>query len=448
VKRIILDDLKAPRLSSLQRLVRSSAKPGRIDFTEAAVLDAARRRTGLSDFGPDDFRERLNLLLADYAADRNLNAFGQQALFNDLVRFTSNRLLIQDQFKRHPEILDEKIEAPIIVAGLPRSGTTHLLNLLAADTRFRSLPLWLAQEPVPPPGDAGLHRLLRGAHRLLARSADTHKTDPRWLRSAARWTVMQRLVPHLAAMHPMEPDHIHEELELMLPDFASYQFEWTGKVPRYCDHARRMDQAPHYAYMKNVLKLLQWRQPRKRWVLKCPQHLERLPVLFKTFPDATIVVTHRDPVAVIQSTITMLAYAERMTREAIDTDGLARYWIERIEDLLRACVRDRDSLPAAQSLDCPFHLFMADDRRMVESIYAKAGIEMTETASQQLQRYTAEHPRGKHGEVVYELKRQFGVDPDVLRERFKFYFERFPIKVEGKPSVTTLPMAAALAQNT
>jgi len=447
VKQIFLDDLDAPRLSSFQRRVRSSAKPGRIDFTEAAVLDAARRRTGLSDFGPDDFRERLNLLLQDYAADSGLIAFGQQALFKDLVRFVSNRLLIQDQLKRHPEILDERIEAPIIVAGLPRSGTTHLLNLLAADTRFRSLPLWLAQEPVPPPGDAGVHRLLRGLHRLFARSPDTHKTDPRWLRSAARWAVVQRLVPHLAAMHPMEPDHIHEELELMLPDFASYQFEWTGKVPRYCEHARRTDQAPHYAYMKNVLKLLQWRQPRKRWVLKCPQHLEQLPLLLKTFPDATIVVTHRDPVAVIQSTITMLAYAERMTRDDIDTAGLARYWIERIESLLRACVRDRDRLPDAQSLDCPFHLFMADDMRMIETIHAKAGVEMTDTARQQLQRYAAEHPRGKHGQVVYDLKRQFGLDPDALRTRFRFYFERFPIKAEGQAAAAPNPTATAVAQH-
>src|SRR5678816_398653 len=106
----------------------------------------------------------------------------------------------------------------------------------------------------------------------------------------------------------------------------------------------------HYAYLKTVLQILQWRRPRERWVLKSPQHLEQLVPLIATFPDATIVVTHRDPVAVIQSAITMLAYGERLRRTRLDLPALARYWIDRVERLLRACVRDRETVPAAQSI--------------------------------------------------------------------------------------------------
>lgn len=415
---IRIDDLRAPRLDVLQRVARAGARlaPGRTIFSEAAVLDAARRRTGMNDFGHDDFRERLGLLLADYAADAGMSALGQRVVFADLVRYASNRLLIQDRLKRHPEILDEQIVAPIIVAGLPRSGTTHLLNLLASDTRFRSLPLWLSQEPVPLPGDARLKALLR--------------SDPRHVRSALRWAGMRHVVPHLAAMHPMEPDHIHEELELMGPDFASFLFEWTGLVPRYRAHAKAADQTPHYAYMKNALKLLQWRQPAKRWVLKCPQHLEQLPLLLRTFPDATVVVTHRDPLAVIQSTATMLAYSHRMSRMTVDAPAVARYWIERIEHLLRAAVRDRDVLPEAQSLDCPFHVFMADDLGMIGKIYAMAGVDMTASARAELQRYIDDHPRGRNGQVIYDLHGDFDVDVPALYERFAFYFERFPVKRE------------------
>jgi len=161
-------------------------------------------------------------------------------LRNYLVRYAANRLLLQDLWKREPGILETEIRAPVIVAGLPRSGTTHLVNLLAADRRFRSLPLWESYEPVPLPGEAPL--------------ADG--TDPRYRRCAEAWAGMQATLPLLAAMHPMNPEHIHEELELMGPDFASYNFEWLSPSPRWRDHYYAHDQAPHYEYMKNVLRTL------------------------------------------------------------------------------------------------------------------------------------------------------------------------------------------------
>lgn len=411
---IRITDLANPQLTEVQRAALAYGEQQPVDFSESAVLDAARQRTGLDDFGPEDFRERLRLLLDEWGNDPDMTRSQRANLFGYLVRYASNRLLIQSEWTRHPDILKQEIRQPIIVAGLPRSGTTHLLNLLAADTRFRSLPLWESYEPVPMPGEQPL----------------PDGTDPRYQRCEEAWQGMQQVTPLLAAMHPMNPDHIHEELELMGPDFASYNFEWLAPSPRWRDHYYATDQTPHYAYMRDVLKLLQHFRGPDRWVLKCPQHLEQLPVLREVFPDATYVITHRDPVAVIQSAVTMIAYGQRMGRKRIDTKALIDYWCDRVEHLLQACVRDRPSMPESQTVDVPFHEFMADDMAMVEKIYAKAGVELTGKARGEMQAFIDAHPRGKEGKVVYDLKGDFGVDPAELRERFAFYFERFPAKPE------------------
>ena len=411
---IRIHDLAHPELTDIQRAAMAYGEQQQIEFSEAAVLAAARERTGLADFGPEDFRERLCLLLDEWGNDPDMTGSQRANLLGYLVRYASNRLLIQDQWQRHPEILAQEIRQPIIVAGLPRSGTTHLLNLLAADTRFRSLPLWESYEPVPQPREP----------------LTPDGVDPRYQRCAQAWEGMQQVTPLLAAMHPMHPDHIHEELELMGPDFASYNFEWLAPSPRWRDHYYQHDQTPHYQYMRDVLKLLQWRQGPDRWVLKCPQHLEQLPVLQRVFPDATCVITHRDPVAVIQSAVTMIAYGYRMGRKRIDTRAILEYWSDRVEHLLRACVHDRQNLAASQSVDILFHEFMADDMATVARIYATAGVELTATARAQMQAFIDAHPRGKEGKMVYDLKGDFGVDPAALRERFSFYFDQFPVQAE------------------
>lgn len=409
---IIIADLAEPELSELQQGARDFGESLTVTFVRDEILQEARDTTGHSDFGSMDFVQRLDLLCQDWGGDPGLTGIGRYSLRSKLVDYAKNRLLIQNLLSRHPEIHDIEIARPIIVAGLPRSGTTHLLNLMAADTRFRSLPYWESLEPVPMPAEASIDGI-----------------DPRYQRCAEAWDMTRQMVPHLAAMHPLDPDHINEEIELMLPDFASYIPEWIGPSERFRDHYYATDQTPHYEYMKTVLKVLTFLQPADqptRWVLKSPQHLEQLPVLHKVFPDATIAVTYRDPVSVIQSTITMLAYGQRLNRYKIQIQELGAYWSNRIEHLLRACVADRGKLPADSSIDVPFHEFMADDLAMVEKIYATAGVEMTDKARTELQQYLADHPRGKEGKLVYDLQGQFGIDPKQLRERFQFYFDAFP----------------------
>jgi hypothetical protein len=411
---IRIADLARPVLTRAQAAAVAYAETQPVQFRVDIILAAAVRRTGLSEFGKDDFRARLAVQCRSIDEDTGLNALGRLGVFSNLVRYATNRLRFEDLLRRHPEILEVRLERPLIVAGMPRTGTTHLLNLIGADTRLRSLPYWESLEPVPVRGEG----------------PGRDGRDPRYSRCHASYQQMVASMPLIVAMHDMPPEHIHEEIELEELDFAAYLLEWLCRPTRWRDRYLTLDQRPHYAYMKRVLQALSWMRGPSRWVLKSPQHLEQLPALLDVFPDATVVITHRDPVSVLRSTITMLGYGDRMRRTHVDLAGLADYWIDRVEKLLAACVRDRDRLPAAQTIDVPFHEFMADDLGMVARIYESAGLLMTPAARAELGAFLAANPRGKHGQVRYDLKADFGLEPAEVRKRFGAYLSRFRVRVE------------------
>lgn len=409
---ILIDDLANPKLNDIQQAARQYGETLNVELNRTSIMAEAEVTVGLSDWGDEGFIERLDLLCDEWNNDVNINGIGRLSLRNKLLQHATSRLLIQHQWFLYPEIKKTVIEQPIIVAGLPRSGTTHLLNLMAADQRLRALPLWESYEPVPRPNEP-----------LTAEGV-----DPRYQRCEEAWQAMQAMTPLVAAMHPMNPDHIHEELELMGPNFGSYNYEWLSHSPRWRDHYYNEDQTYQYEYMRDVLKLLTWQQRNNdrptRWVLKCPQHLEQLNILHKVFPDATVAITHRDPVAVIQSAITIMAYGQRLSRHGVMTEQLAAYWIARVDHLLRACMRDRDNLPTEQSIDIKFDDLIKNDVDSVERIYQRAGLTMTNKAEQQLRHFVEQH-KESYGRVIYDLKGQFGVDSDALRKQFDFYANRF-----------------------
>ena len=414
--KIRIEDLREPVLNDIQKGVLAYGEQNPVELTLDAVLQGAVEATGLDDFGPDDFHERLGLWLSEADEDPERTPFGRLSLFNDYVIWASNRLRIHDLLKRHPEIHEVEIPRPIIVIGLPRSGTTHMVNLIAADERLRSMPLWESKQPVPGPDDV----------------PGPDGVDPRWTRCEEAWQFFRASSPLIASMHPMNPDHIHEELELQLPDFSTYNNEWLARAPKWRDYLLSHDQRPHYRYMKTALKILQWYRPRERWVLKCPQHLEQMGPLMETFPDATIVVTHRDPVAVIQSSATILAYGARMNYKSPRPEWYLEYWSDRVRRLLEASVRDRHLLPPERTIDVLFHEFMADDVAMVERIYEVAKLPMTPEARGQIDAYMEAHPRGRDGQVVYDLREDYGADPQQVRAPFDFYLNRFDVRLEVK----------------
>lgn len=414
---IRIDDLRSPNYSKIQQAALDIEPQLKVNLSTEAVLDAALAKAdGLKDFGAEDFIKRLEVQIQSVSEDPNLNNLGALGVFNEWVLYAENRLRLIRLWQDYPQIERETIDSPVIIAGLPRSGTTHLVNLIASDKRFRAMPLWEARRPVA-----------TGDNTKPERTTD----NPRYQLCAEEWQRMSATLPLLSVMHPMHPDHIHEEIELQCADFSTYILEWLAYVPRWRDYYFSQDQTPHYAFMKKGIQTLQWYSARERWILKSPQHLEQLPVLRKTFPDATIVVTHRDPVSVIASAATMFAYGARMRCAQVDTRAIGNYWVDRVEHLLRACVRDRDNIPAAQSVDVLFHEFMGDETGTLEKIYQTAGVDLSDTARTEHASYIAQHARNKHGQMAYRLKEYFDIDPEALRERFDFYYRRFSVRREN-----------------
>jgi hypothetical protein len=410
VSTVRIEDLREPRRSAEEQAIYDYAVALEVELDPQQLVGDACGRTGLHDFGDATLIDRLAVQVDAVDADAGLSGLGRLIVRQRLVGLLAARLRFEDYVARHPEALDVELEPPVVVVGLPRSGTTHLVNLLAADTRFRSLPWWECGEPTPFAGDG----------------PGRDGIDPRYLRCLAGYEAGVAAAPLTALMHDRHPSTIEEDCELVDLDLCSYTLEWHARVPRWRDHYLALDQDRHYAFLRRELQVLSHLRGPRRWVLKTPQHLEQLGPLLRTFPDATIALTLRDPVDVLQSAITMLAYGDRLRRVDVDADGLAAYWVDRIERLLRSFVRDIELIPAPQRVDVEFRAFMADDLAMVARIYDAAGIAMTERAAAELRDYVTAHPRGRRGQVLYDLRGDFGLDPEELRQRFAFYLDRFP----------------------
>jgi hypothetical protein len=207
-------------------------------------------------------------------------------------------------------------------------------------------------------------------------------------------------------------------------------FETIATIPTWRDHYLARDQRPSYAYLKRILQALQWLRGGTRWVLKSPQHLEQFPALLDVFPDATFVVTHRDPVSVTASMVTMLAYSLRLGHDPVDLPWVGRYWSDRLRRMLQSCVDARDVLPSARTIDVRFDEFMADDVAMVRRIYQLADQPFGPDVEEAMTTFMAANPRGRHGAVRYDLA-QFGLDRAGLRQMFAFYVDRFGVAEEG-----------------
>ncbi len=380
-----------------------------------ALAAAAVEQTGLADFGDGAFWARLDILCTALYSEADLSPCGIVSWYSQLVQLLKNRLLVQDLLRRHPEIHDVRIERPIIICGLPRTGTTHLHNLISADPTLRSLPYWESLEPVladserPGPGEP----------------------DPRLGRTAFALDVLNQALPHLQRMHEMTVEHVHEEIQLLGIDFSTMFFETQALMPSWRDHFKAEDQTPSYEYLRTVLQVLQWLRGGTRWVLKSPQHLEQFGPLVSTFPDATFVVTHRDPASVTVSLATLVAYTSRMAVDRVDPLSIGRYWSERCEDLILACAEDRALLPAQHSIDVVFHEFMAADIATVEKIYAVAEHPFTEQTRRAMDAFMAEHPRGRHGTIVYRPE-EFGIDRAERQRAMESYMERFGVEKEER----------------
>jgi len=415
---IRIDDLAEPTFPPHIATVRATMADmgAMLPLEPEALLAAARNETGLDVFGDDGFLPRLRCLVEALLREGRLSPAGRVMAQGQIVQLLKNRLKLEALITAHPEIERLTVAAPIVIVGLPRTGTTHLHNLMAADPALRSLPYWESLEPV-----------------LLDRERPAPGApDPRRARcDQALWFVNESL-PHFVRMHEMTTDHVHEEIQLLAMDFSTMLFETMALLPSWRDAYKASDQTPSYRYLRRVLQAMQWQRGGSRWVLKSPQHLEQVRPLLDVFPDAVIVFTHRDPASVVASYVTMAAYSARMnTASPIDLRAMGRYWRDRIVDLFRAVVRDRDLVDGTRSIDVRFDEFMRDDLATVRRVYGFAGQAVTADAEAAWREFMASHPRGVHGTVEYDLA-QFGLDADEIRAACGFYIDRFGVALEKK----------------
>jgi hypothetical protein len=415
---IQIADLATPQLPVTVRTANATLRPfaSRIQIDERSVIDAAISKTGCDDFGPSTFRDGLHALTDSLDHEAGLSPLGRVLARQMVVGLLVARLRVVELRKRNPEIDDEVIDAPIFIAGLPRTGTTHLHYALSRDERLRSMPYWESLEPIPaldgsPPRDG--------------------KPDPRIARCAMGLRLVHHAMPLFPAMHEMFADEPHEEIQLLAVHFESMYFEAGYNVPSYSEWYQAHDQTGAYLWLRTMLQAMQWLRGGRRWVLKSPQHLENLPALFAAFPDAVVVQTHRDPVAVTASLVTMEAYTRRMQHDPpVDLRAVGAYWSNRIEVMLRASIVDRARVDTSRILDVPFREFMADQVGTIERAEKFAGLDFDHAARRSITRYLDSKPRGRHGTIEYDLAR-FGIDPAERRDALRFYTDRFDLAAES-----------------
>ena len=426
-REIRIRDLASPINTEEALEALRAAESESVELSLEAVLNAAIAATGLDDFGPDDFRDRLALMLKEVDGHPHNTAWGRLEYFNDMVHVVSSRLQFLDYFKAHPEIREIKVDRPIFIAGLPRTGTTDLVSVMAADSRLRTLPKWEARQPVP-------DRVSDGDPR--------DGEDVRLTRARRAFESRRGYLPLRELMHPTNPEFIEDETVFEGYDFlmnwgitmgsdSREMLNWRRDMPVWHEMTPRY---PRYSWTKAGLQLLMAQRQGERFFGKAIWHMENLAALMNQFPDATVVFTHRDPVSVVQSIATMYAYRSRMYYTRVDPAWYIDFYKNLVHQLAKAYLRDRAALSKDQTLDLFFRDLRSNQMGSIERIYETAKFPLTARARREIEDQRSVRARGfvpvDQGRIVYNLQDDFGVDPAELRREFSYYFDSLPVKAE------------------
>ena len=416
--------LPAARAPALPLAIRAANRAARwaravgiqpVPLDEESLIRDAIRATGRDDFGPEPFLAPMRRVLDSLEGEAHLTWLGRTIARGELLRVLRNRLGLVAARRDHPEIARVEVHQPIVVVGLPRTGSTILHDILARDPAHRAPLTWECNEPCPAP------------------EASTFESDPRIAASDAELAGVDRLIPGFKSMHPMGARLAQECVVNMQQSMCSVLFHNEYRVPSYQDWLDdpAFDWGPVYAIHRQVLQHLQWRCPRERWVFKTGAHMWSLDALLVEYPNACIVQTHRDPVKVATSYASLTTLVRAMSSDAVDPFEIAADWTPRLARALdrATAVRDSGRFPAERFYDVHFREFLADPLKIVEGIYRHFGIELTGEAADRMRRFIDENPQGKHGVHRYAAA-EYGLDAAVERERFARYTDRFGIEPE------------------
>lgn len=366
-----------------------------------SLLDAAAKRTGLSDFGDEAFRKGLDVLTRSLEEEARLTFLGRVAARSRLTTLLEQRLrLVANQAAYD----GEQVSRPVFVLGLPRTGTTVLYGMLAADPALRSPASWEVSRPFPAPAAEDPERV-----RLCEKDLDGFR----------------RLAPGIDQIHPMGSHLPQECLAMQAPSFSSYEFVTTFPVPSYWEWLRAQDMAPAYALERQFLQHLQSGGHRRdHWVLKTPCHLMWLDALLEVFPDALLVHTHRDPTTVLASVSSLMSTIRSAVSNDVDPVAVGREQLDAWTWGMKRVMEVRDRLPADRVVDVQFEDTVSHPVETVEKVYAHLGLDYTPQVADGVRAYLAANPRDKHGTHSYTLA-EFGLDEDEVRTAFASYNERF-----------------------
>jgi hypothetical protein len=370
------------------------------------LMATAAERTGLDDFGDDSFREGLEILVRALHDEARLNARGEAFVYDRIGLHLCQRLKVEDWYRRHPEIDDEAITAPLFGLGLPRTGSTALSFLLAQDPNIRYLRSWESAQPCPPPST------VRGG-------------DPR---------IPEELRPVMVGSRHHVPNDTRgpmECLDLMALDFTSQIFQAYAQIPSYSEWLlERADFTSTYLYEKRVLKLLQWGEPTRPWRLKSPAHVISLDYLDLVFPDARFVMTHRDPTDVMLSVVDVYAdivggFTDRMDRRYLGELNVTQ-WSKGVDRALKF----REGGADDRFYDIDFRAMQADPIGEVRGLYAWLGEPVTDEFEDGMRRWWTENAETREPHPGADPE-SFSLDLNAIRPLFARYVNTYMESAHG-----------------
>jgi hypothetical protein len=393
----------AIRIANKLGVALAGAGLPRAQFSAARLIEMAKRRCGLEDFGSGDFFEPLSRLLESCRREAGLNLIGKIALRADVVRTLSNRLLMEQDRHLHPEIGRQEIRAPLFIVGLPRSGTTLLHTLLAADPEHRAPLTWEVMSPSPPTSENEQRRIRRAAKDVAS---------------------LQWLAPTFRMVHALGAELPQECVGLMTPTFMSDQFDTMYNVPSYRGWFLKQNLLPAYDYHRRFLQHLQQRKSERRWILKAPVHMFALPTLLSVYPDAHFVQAHRDPLEAVASVSSLIAILRSVFSDAVEltqigSDAL-QYWAE----TMKVFMEERAQLKPGRICDLHYDEIRCDPIEAVRRVYEHFGWPFSSEAETRMRDVLANQPREQNGFHHYDAS-QFGLDPGDVAARFSDYHQRF-----------------------
>ena len=376
----------------------------------ADIIDKARAATGLSDLGDPAVLEGLEILVRASNEEAHLSEAGAPRWEANLVSFLSNRLRIVDHLKRHPELLERPIDRPMFVFGLPRTGTTLTINLLSADPARRCLLRWESLNSVPPAAAGALH------------------TDPRCAAEQQRLAMAIKYAPEIAAAHYEDADSPSECQFAMALSFCAQLFDSNVRVPSYHDwFLHKASYLPAFRFHKQLLQLLQ-AENGGRWTLKNPWHPLFLNDLVAVYPDAQLVMTHRDPAEVVGSSCSLIRLVRPMFSNEVDLRQIADQMIDTFDHMIARQNAFRDRHGEKSIYDIQYAEQLRDPIGQIGKLYAHFDEPLTRVAETAMRKLLAENPQGKHGKHVYSLD-EFGLTAAGVRSHFRDYCERFDIPI-------------------